>query len=164
MSAGESPARRGSSSDATAPVGETERKEPTKATIPLEPRVGEWIRGPRIVLPDPALVTRAVEQANVAAETAMRAKNRSVEFGFDMESGRVTMLIREELNGSEVTVKSLLTRSCRWSSVYRVSRKGKICCPGLSSVWMGENHVYPSEISRRGHTSILYPHHPSEHA
>ena len=104
MSAGESPARRGSSSDATAPVGETERKEPTKADNTLgTPGPENGFEALALSSPDPALVTRAVEQANVAAETAMRAKNRSVEFGFDMESGRVTMLIREELNGSEVT-------------------------------------------------------------
>jgi hypothetical protein len=104
MSAGESPARRGQSSDSAAPVGETERKEPTKADNTLgSPGPENGFEAVALSSTDPALLTRAVEQANAAAEAAMRAKNRSVEFGLDSESGRVTMLIREERNGSEVT-------------------------------------------------------------
>ena len=52
---------------------------------------------------DPALMTRAVEQANTAAEAALRATNRSVNFQYDDRSGRVKMTITEERNGKEVT-------------------------------------------------------------
>ena len=51
---------------------------------------------------DPAQVSRAVEQANDAAESLFRASNRSVEFGFHHDSGRITITIREEQNGEEV--------------------------------------------------------------
>lgn len=104
MSAGESPVRRSSSSDSAAPVGETERREPAKADNTLgTPGPESGFEAMALSSVDPALMTRAVEQANAAVETAMRARNRSVEFGFDAQSGRVTMLIREEQNGSEVT-------------------------------------------------------------
>ena len=52
---------------------------------------------------DPTQLTRAVEQANSASEAVLRAKNRSIEFDYDDRSGRVTMTIKEEFNGREVT-------------------------------------------------------------
>ena len=51
---------------------------------------------------DPAIVPRAVEQANALAETVMRSQNRSVEFSFRENTNRITMTITEEVNGEEV--------------------------------------------------------------
>ena len=51
---------------------------------------------------DPAQVSRAVEQANDAAESLFREGHRSIEFGFHRDSGRITITIREEQNGEEV--------------------------------------------------------------
>ena len=51
---------------------------------------------------DPAIIPRAVEQANSLAETAMRAQQRSVEFSYRENSDRVVMTIREERNGEEI--------------------------------------------------------------
>jgi uncharacterized FlaG/YvyC family protein len=51
---------------------------------------------------DPAIVPRAVEQANALAETVMRSENRSVEFRFREDTNRITMTITEEVNGEEV--------------------------------------------------------------
>lgn len=48
-------------------------------------------------------LTRAVEQANAIAESALRATNRSVRFDKDDSSGRVTITIKEEVDGEEVT-------------------------------------------------------------
>lgn len=48
-------------------------------------------------------LTRAVEQANALAESALRATNRSIMFEKDDTSGRVKITIREEVNGEEVT-------------------------------------------------------------
>ncbi len=42
---------------------------------------------------------RAVEEANTLAEASLRATNRSVTFGRDEGSGRVTITIKEEANG-----------------------------------------------------------------
>lgn len=51
---------------------------------------------------DPIHVKRAVEEANKLAETKFSASNRSVEFGMHQPSGRVTITIREELNGATI--------------------------------------------------------------
>lgn len=45
---------------------------------------------------------RAVEEANQLTESSMRATNRSVTFGRHEGSGRITITIREEVNGKEV--------------------------------------------------------------
>jgi uncharacterized FlaG/YvyC family protein len=101
---GDSPARRSPSNVETAPVSEVE--------VPKAESVANTLgaAGPESGLEavarasvDPAQMTRAVEQANAVTETVMRAKNRSIEFGLDQRSGRVTMTIKEERNGEEVT-------------------------------------------------------------
>ena len=51
---------------------------------------------------DPAIVPRAVEQANALAETVMNSGQRSVEFSFRENTNRITMTITEEVNGEEV--------------------------------------------------------------
>jgi hypothetical protein len=51
---------------------------------------------------DPAIIPRAVKQANSLAETALRSQQRSVEFTYREESDRVVMTIREEVDGEEV--------------------------------------------------------------
>lgn len=48
-------------------------------------------------------LNRAVEQANALAESALRATNRSVTFARDDGSGRMTITIREEVDGEEVS-------------------------------------------------------------
>lgn len=45
---------------------------------------------------------RAVEEANQLTESSLRATNRSVTFGRHEGSGRITITIREEVNGKEV--------------------------------------------------------------
>ncbi|MCB9540610.1 MAG: flagellar protein FlaG [Myxococcales bacterium] len=52
---------------------------------------------------DPTALVRAVEEANVVAEAALRASHRSVEFRHDDSSGRITITIKEERNGEEVS-------------------------------------------------------------
>jgi hypothetical protein len=102
--AGESSSSSGRSNNETAPVGETE-------DVSKGGRVAHvlGVAGPENGLQaiamkevDPAVVPRAVKQANALAETALRAQNRSVEFSFREDTNRVTMTIREEVNGEEV--------------------------------------------------------------
>jgi uncharacterized FlaG/YvyC family protein len=50
---------------------------------------------------DPAQVVRAVEQANEISDVAFRATNRSIRFDRHY-TGRVTITIREEIDGEEV--------------------------------------------------------------
>ena len=103
-SVGESPARRGQSADTTPAVSQVEAPKGEQVAQTLGGMGPE--NGLEAVLQtavDPAVVTRAVEQANAASEAALRAKNRSVQFGYDARSGRVTMTIREKHNGEEVT-------------------------------------------------------------
>lgn len=48
-------------------------------------------------------LNKAVEQANALAESALRATNRSIQFARDEGSGRMTITIREEVDGEEVS-------------------------------------------------------------
>jgi len=101
---GESPARRGQASGSIAPVSEIEVPKAESAANTLgAPSPESGLEAVALASVDPTLMTRAIEQANAISETALRAKNRSIEFGFDDRSGRVTMTITEELNGREVT-------------------------------------------------------------
>lgn len=101
---GESPARRSPSNGETAPVSEVEiSKEQSVAHTLGAAGPESGLEAVARTSVDPAQLTRAVEQANAVTETVMRAKNRSIEFGLDQRSGRVTMTIIEEQNGKEVT-------------------------------------------------------------
>jgi len=101
---GESPTRRGQTSGETAPVSKNEvPKEESVANTLGTPGPESGLEAIAMASIDPTLMTRAVEQANTVSEAVLRAKNRSIEFAFDDRSGRVTMTIREELNGQEVT-------------------------------------------------------------
>lgn len=51
---------------------------------------------------DPIHVKRTVDEANKLAETKFSSGDRSVEFGLHQPSGRITITIREELNGSTI--------------------------------------------------------------
>ena len=103
-SVGESPGRRGQSQETTAAVSEVEAPKGEQVAQTLgTPGPESGLEAVAMTSVDPALVTREVEQANAIAESALRAKNRSVHFGFDSGSGRVTMTITEERNGKEVT-------------------------------------------------------------
>ena len=51
---------------------------------------------------DPIHVKRAVTEANKLAETKFSTSDRKVEFGLHQPSGRITITIREELNGSTI--------------------------------------------------------------
>jgi uncharacterized FlaG/YvyC family protein len=51
---------------------------------------------------DPIHVKRAVKEANKLAESKFSTGDRSVEFGLHQPSGRITITIREELNGSTI--------------------------------------------------------------
>jgi uncharacterized FlaG/YvyC family protein len=101
---GDSRTRRGDANGEVAPVSKVEvSKEASVANNLGAPGPESGLEAIAMTSVDPAQVTRAIEQANAASEVALRAKNRSVQFGFDNRSGRVTMTIREELNGKEVT-------------------------------------------------------------
>jgi hypothetical protein len=101
---GDSSTQRGRSSESTAPVSETEvSSAETVANTLGTPGPESGLEALAMSSVDPALMTRAVEQANAVSETALRATNRSVNFQFDDRSGRVTMTITEERNGEEVT-------------------------------------------------------------
>jgi hypothetical protein len=101
---GDSSTQRGRSNSETAPVSETEVSSAEKTANALgTPGPESGLEALAMSSVDPALMTRAVEQANAVAETALRAKNRSVNFQFDDRSGRVKMTITEERNGEEVT-------------------------------------------------------------
>jgi len=101
--AGESSSSSERSNNETAPVGETEVSRGGRVAHVL------GVAGPESGLQaiamkevDPAIVPRAVKQANALAETALRAQNRSVEFRFREDTNRITMTITEEVNGEEV--------------------------------------------------------------
>ena len=103
-SVGESPGRRNQTNGGVAPVSEVNTPKAAKVANTLgTPGPESGLEAVAMASVDPAQVTRAVEQANAVSEAAMRARNRSVQFGFDAMSGRVTMTITEELNGEEVT-------------------------------------------------------------
>ena len=100
----ESPSRRGQANGEVAPVSEVDTSKAANVANTLgTPGPESGLEAIAMASVDPVQMTRAVEQANAVSETAMRARNRSVQFGFDAQSGRVTMTITEELNGEEVT-------------------------------------------------------------
>lgn len=91
-------------SDGAAPVGEADAAADARKVaevVASAPDGGFDASAAQEV--DPAELTRAVEQANNVAESTMRATNRSIRFARDDGSGRVTITIREEVNGKEVT-------------------------------------------------------------
>ena len=51
---------------------------------------------------DPVHVKRTVAEANELAKSRFSTNDRSVEFGVHQPSGRITITIREELNGSTI--------------------------------------------------------------
>lgn len=51
---------------------------------------------------DPIHVKRAVKEANKLAETQLSTNHSSVEFGIHQPSGRITITIREDLNGTTI--------------------------------------------------------------
>lgn len=63
-------------------------------TVAAEVEAGAQVEAPEL--------DRAVEEANQLAESSLRATNRSVTFGRHEGSGRITITIREEVNGKEV--------------------------------------------------------------
>ena len=102
--AGESPSgARGQSKDSAAPVSKTEAPKGEDVANKLGTMGPEnGFEALAIAQSDPVQVTRAVEQANAVSESVFRARDRSVAFGYDEVSGRVTMTITEEINGKEV--------------------------------------------------------------
>jgi uncharacterized FlaG/YvyC family protein len=101
---GDSHTRRGQANGEVAPVSKVEMSTEANVANTLgAPSPESGLEAIAMTSVDPAQLTRAVEQANAASEAALRAKNRSVQFGVDSRSGRVTMTIREERNGEEVT-------------------------------------------------------------
>lgn len=89
---------------ASAPVAEAESS--VEARKAAEPTEGQSESGLSVALSREAEqvdLTRAVEQANALAESALRATNRSIMFEKDDTSGRVKITIKEEVNGEEVT-------------------------------------------------------------
>lgn len=77
------------------PVRVPPRSAGVEATVEAAARAAEEV--------DPTALVRAVEEANVVAEAALRASHRSVEFRHDDRSGRITITIKEEHNGEEVS-------------------------------------------------------------
>ena len=51
---------------------------------------------------DPVFVARSVQEANSIADTRLSTRDRKVEFGLHEPSGRITIKITEERNGSVV--------------------------------------------------------------
>ncbi|MGB0647999.1 MAG: flagellar protein FlaG [Bradymonadia bacterium] len=51
---------------------------------------------------DPIHVKRAVEEANELAQTQLKPHQSSIEFGVHKPSGRITITIREDLNGATI--------------------------------------------------------------
>ena len=101
--AGESASSSERSNSDTAPVGDTEVSKGGRVAHILGvagPESGLQAMAMKEV--DPAIVPRAVKQANALAETVMRGQNRSVEFSFRENTNRIAMTIREEVNGEEV--------------------------------------------------------------
>lgn len=103
-SVGESSGKSGRTNGEIAPVSKVDASTAANVANTLgTPSPESGLEAVAMASVDPVQMTRAVEQANAVSETAMRARNRSVQFGFDTQSGRVTMTITEELNGEEVT-------------------------------------------------------------
>lgn len=89
---------------ASAPVAEAESSaEARKAAEPTEGTPENGLSAALTREAEQVDLTRAVEQANALAETALRATNRSVMFEQDDTSGRVKITIKEEVDGEEVT-------------------------------------------------------------
>jgi len=103
--AGEAPtSHKAASRGASAPVGDTETSKAAAVadvvgTVAPD-NVFEALAASEV---DEGMVIRAIEQANIVAESALRATNRSIEFGVHDRSGRITITIREEINGHEIT-------------------------------------------------------------
>ena len=101
--AGEKSSSNGRSENETGPVSQTDVSKGGRVAHVL------GVAGPESGLEamamkevDPAIVPRAVEQANALAETVMNSGQRSVEFSFRENTSRVTMTITEEVNGKQV--------------------------------------------------------------
>lgn len=89
---------------ASAPVAEADASVEVKQAA--EPTEGTPESGLSVALSretEQVDLTRAVQQANALAESALRATNRSIMFEKDDTSGRVKITIKEEVNGEEVT-------------------------------------------------------------
>lgn len=96
--AGDQAVKRTSGRNATEPSADTE----------LAPESATGAGAAANVRPDARPVEaqsldRAIEEANALSETTLRARNRSVTFGRDDGSGRITITIREEVDGEETT-------------------------------------------------------------
>jgi len=101
--AGEKPSSTDRSNNETAPVSETDVSKGGRVAHVLGvagPENGLQAMAMKEV--DPAIVPRAVKQANALAETVMQSQRRSVEFSFREDTNRITMTITEEVNGEEV--------------------------------------------------------------
>jgi uncharacterized FlaG/YvyC family protein len=91
------------SKSASGPVGETEASRAAAAADVVgavaPENVFEAMAASEV---EASTMIKAVEQANEVAKSALRATNRSIEFGVHDRSGRMTITIREEINGHEV--------------------------------------------------------------
>lgn len=102
--AGDTPtSHRVASKSASGPVGETEASRAAAAADVVgavaPENVFEAMAASEV---EASTMIKAVEQANEVAKSALRATNRSIEFGVHDRSGRMTITIREEINGHEV--------------------------------------------------------------
>jgi uncharacterized FlaG/YvyC family protein len=103
--AGEAPtSHKAASRGASAPVGDTETSKAAAVADVVgavaPENVFEALAASEV---DEGMIVRAIEQANGVAESVLRATNRSIEFGVHDRSGRITITIREDINGHEVT-------------------------------------------------------------
>ena len=102
--AGDTPtSHRVASKGSSAPVGDTEASRAAAAADVVgavaPENVFEAMAASEV---EASTMMKAVEQANEVAKSALRATNRSIEFGVHDRSGRMTITIREEINGHEV--------------------------------------------------------------
>jgi uncharacterized FlaG/YvyC family protein len=87
--------------DGAAPVRGAELPQAGRPGQAVDVRADPAAQG-QDVPPDPATLTRAVEDANALAETVLRSGSRSVQFGRDEQSGLVVIKIREQRDGEVV--------------------------------------------------------------
>jgi uncharacterized FlaG/YvyC family protein len=102
--AGDTPtSHRVASKSSSAPVGETEASKAAAAAdivgAVAPENVLEAMAASEV---EAGTMIKAVEQANKVAESVLCATNCSIEFGVHDRSGRMTITIREEVNGHEV--------------------------------------------------------------
>jgi uncharacterized FlaG/YvyC family protein len=95
--------QRGSPSGSAAPVAEVEANARANQIADITTAAAPESAVQALAAPevDATEIVRAVEQANRISDVALRATNRSVKFARH-DTGRVTITIREEVNGKEV--------------------------------------------------------------